>query len=69
MSASTITPKQQSFVRSLAEERLPTLAIQYKTDFKSVDDWLAMADITTLTGNGASKLIDALDEVAQGTKG
>lgn len=60
MSASTITPKQQSFARSLAEERLQALSQQYATDFKSVDDWLAVADIVTLTGQGASKLIDAL---------
>lgn len=68
MSASTITPKQQSFARSLAEGCLPTLSIQYGTDFKSVDDWLAVADITTLTGQGASKLIDALMKLPKAPK-
>lgn len=63
MSASTITPKQQSFVRSLAEECLPTLSEQYGVLFDSVDEWLTLAEVSTLTGQGASKLIDALTKL------
>lgn len=63
MSASTITPKQQSFVRSLAEECLPTLSSQYGVTFTTVDEWISLADIVSLTGQGASKLIDALKQL------
>jgi hypothetical protein len=63
MSASTITPKQQSFVRSLAEECLPTLSSQYGVTFSTVDEWLTLADVSTLTGQGASKLIDVLKQL------
>jgi hypothetical protein len=63
MSASTITPKQQSFVRSLAEECLPTLSSQYGVTFSTVDEWLTLADVVSLTGQGASKLIDVLKQL------
>jgi hypothetical protein len=49
MSASTITVKQQSFVRSLLEERLDALGI---TD---IDEYIKTQSINTLTGQGASK--------------
>lgn len=68
MSASTITPKQQSFVRSLAEDCLPTLRSQYGINFANVDEWLTHADVSTLTGNGASKLIDALKQLPKARK-
>lgn len=57
MSASTITVKQQSFVRSLLEERLDALGI---TD---IDEYIKTQSINTLTGQGASKLIDALKSI------
>jgi hypothetical protein len=68
MSASTITPKQQSFVRSLAEECLSTLSSQYGVTFNNVDEWLTLAEVSTLTGQGASKLIDALKQLPKARK-
>lgn len=68
MSASTITPRQQSFVRTLAEECLPTLSSQYGVSFTSVDEWLTLADVVTLTGQGASKLIDVLKQLPKARK-
>ena len=57
MSASTITVKQQSFVRSLLLERLDALEI---TD---LDEYIKTQSINTLTGQGASKLIEALKSI------
>ena len=54
MSASTITPKQQSFMRSLIEERLETLGIT------SVDEYLTSVQANTLTARSASAIIDFL---------
>lgn len=62
MSASTITPKQQSFVRSLLEERLESLGIE------DVESYIKEHHVEFLTGNGASKLIDALLKIPTSKK-
>jgi hypothetical protein len=62
MSASTITPKQQAFIRSLLEERLEFLGI---TD---LEGYLKEKDINSLTGQGASKFIDALKNIPPARK-
>lgn len=57
MSASTITPKQQSFVRSLLQER---------TDVLNIDDLDAYIDekkINEITARSASDLIDYLKSI------
>jgi hypothetical protein len=62
MSASTITPKQQSFVRSLLEERLEFLGI---TD---LEEYIKEKKIESLTGQGASKFIEALKTIPPARK-
>ena len=62
MSASTITPRQQSFIRSLIEERMETLGI---TD---LDAYIAEKGVSTLTGNSASNIINALKAIPVGKK-
>lgn len=62
MSASTITPKQQSLVRTLLEERVEVLGIV------DLDAYITSQGINILTGQGASKLIDALLAITIGKK-
>lgn len=62
MSASTITPRQQSFIRTLLEERMETLGI---TD---LDEYIAEQSISTLTGTSASNIINHLKSVPVGKK-
>jgi hypothetical protein len=57
MSASTITPKQQSFIGSLLEERLDTLGI---TD---LDAYIRDTGIDRLTAHSASKVIEHLKSI------
>lgn len=54
MSVSTITPKQQSFVRSLLEERLDVLGID------DVDSYIREKGIDRLTARSASLVIEQL---------
>lgn len=62
MSASTITPRQQSFIRSLLEERLESLEIA------NLDEYINSVGLNTLTANSASNLIDYLKSVPAGKK-
>lgn len=62
MSASTITPRQQSFIRSLIEERMDVLGI---TD---LDAYIAEKSVNTLTGASASNIINALKAIPVGKK-
>lgn len=62
MSASTITPRQQSFIRSLIEERMDVLGI---TD---LDSYIAEKGVSTLTGASASNIINALKSIPVGKK-
>ena len=62
MSASTITVKQQSFVRTLLEDRLDVLGI---TD---IDEYIRASAVSTLTGAAASKLIDYLKSIPTSRK-
>jgi hypothetical protein len=58
----TITPRQQSFVRNLLEERATVLGI---TD---VDAYIAEQSVNTLTAKGASALIERLKTIPVGRK-
>lgn len=62
MSASTITPRQQAFVKNLLDERKDVLGIE------NVDEYITAQGIATLTGQGASKLIEALLAIKVGAK-
>lgn len=57
MSASTITPKQQSFVRSLLQERLTVLGID------DIDKYIEEKGINKLTAKSASAVIDKLKSI------
>lgn len=57
MSATTITPRQQSFVRSLLEERLEVLGID------DLDKYIAEKGINKLTASSASAVIDKLKSI------
>jgi len=62
MSASTITPKQQSFIGALLEERLDVLGI---TD---LDTYIRDKGIDRLTAHSASKVIEHLKSVPASCK-
>lgn len=62
MSASTITPKQQSFVRSLLQERTDVLSID------DLDAYIESERINELTGKSASALIDYLKAIPVASK-
>jgi hypothetical protein len=62
MSATTITPRQQSFIRSLLEERLDVLEIT------NLDEYIVSVGLNALTANSASKLIEHLKSVPVGKK-
>lgn len=57
MSATTITPKQQSFVRSLLQERLSVLGID------DIDKYIEEKGINKLTAQSASAIIDKLKSI------
>ena len=57
MSATTITPKQQSFVRSLLQERLSVLGID------DIDKYIEEKGINKLTARSASEVIDKLKSI------
>jgi hypothetical protein len=57
MSATTITPKQQSFVRSLLQERLSVLGID------DIDKYIEEKGINKLTAKSASEIIDKLKSI------
>lgn len=59
MSATTITPKQQSFVRSLLTERQSVLGID------DIDAYIREKGIDRLTGASASKVIEQLLTIAK----
>lgn len=59
MSATTITPKQQSFVRSLLTERQAVLGID------DIDAYIREKGIDRLTGASASKVIEQLLTIAK----
>lgn len=57
-----ITPNQQTFIRSLVEERMSTLGID------DVEAWLRQQDVVTLTSKAASQFIDALKAIPASRK-
>lgn len=57
MSATTITPKQQSFLRSLLQERLSVLGID------DIDKYIEEKGINKLTAKSASAIIDKLKSI------
>lgn len=59
---SAITPNQQTFIRSLVEERMGTLNID------DVEAWLRAQDVVTLTSKAASTFIDALKAIPASRK-
>lgn len=59
---SAITPNQQTFIRSLVEERMSTLGID------DVEAWLRQQDVVTLTSKAASTFIDALKAIPASRK-
>jgi hypothetical protein len=59
---SAITPNQQTFIRSLVEERMSTLNID------DVEAWLRQQDVITLTSKAASTFIDALKAIPASRK-
>lgn len=59
---SAITPNQQTFIRSLVEERMGTLGID------DIEAWLRQQDVVTLTSKAASTFIDALKAIPASRK-